>query len=221
VVEASPAFEVSDNLIPLCLFFHPHLPLNQDQFIRGREARFNLGADEAGRRAEINRSLSNEATAPFSSGRQGQIPTDDLRSQRRDEGGAQTTFIESGDPVTVTRSRPASVEIRGPDGSVEEVLEGGNGRTNTVPAGSDTAANAQPSTRLGRFASEALSSIEGLEAEGFAADDDRREFNQGMDRAIRQAKTKEELDELRGIAVKSGIGGDAFDRRTQWWERRR
>jgi hypothetical protein len=64
------------------------------------------------------------------------------------------------------------------------------------------AANMPPNTELGIQAANAMR-INGGDDEG---------FRQGLARAIGMAKTPEEVDELRGVALKSGISSQQFDR---------
>lgn len=82
-----------------------------------------------------------------------------------------------------------------------------------------------PQTRLGGFASRALSKVrpalDDATADPLSASSANEYFRPGLDRALGQASTEQEVEELRTVAGQAGINETDFNRRADWWKRRR
>lgn len=83
-----------------------------------------------------------------------------------------------------------------------------------------TAAPAQATTQLGGFAQRALGKYV-TNAQPIDRADGNAIFRQGLDRALGQARTPDEVNELRSAGTSAGISEDAFTRRSNWWDKRR
>lgn len=90
-----------------------------------------------------------------------------------------------------------------------------------APAPGTTFTPSDATTNLGRFAARALdrnvTALQGFSPE--SRSEGNLEFRQGLDRALGQAQTEEEVSELRRAGAEAGVSEEAFNKRSKWWER--
>lgn len=96
---------------------------------------------------------------------------------------------------------------------------GNTTRMNTL-SGAAQPAEAPAQTELGSFAQRALGRyVTG--AQPIDREDGNLLFRRGLDRALGQATTQQEIDELRRAGNQAGVTDEQFNRRSDWWNRRR